>query len=138
MIHHLSNFGERMRAYRQLRRYVRQGAMIEIKKVREQRTIQQNKYVHVLFQMFGSELGYTLEEAKIVVKRQFNDMFVYRKNGNPFMLSTADLSKDQMTEFIERFRNWSAQNGYYLPSADEYTQNWTHYNNEIEKAKGYL
>jgi hypothetical protein len=33
--------------------------------------------------------------------------------------STADLSKEEMTAAIDRFRNWSASEGFYLPAPNE-------------------
>ena len=52
-----------------------------------------------------------------VFVREIEDKFAGRIM---YLRSSADLSKEEMTLTIERFRNWSSQEaGIYLPSADE-------------------
>ena len=111
---------------------VEEGSVIELKKVPKKRTIRQNSYVHKLFTLWGSETGYTTEEAKQVVKRELG--YVYEKNGREFFTQTSNMDTGELTEFIDRFRNWSARNGLYLPSADEFGLNYDYYAQRIEEA----
>ena len=75
-----------------------------------------------MFGLYGCETGYTLEEAKTVIKRE-NPFMIYEKGGRQFLKSTADLSKDEMQYFIDWMRDFAAADGIYLPSSDEYLEN---------------
>jgi len=112
---------------------IQDGSKIELKKIPEKRTLKQNRYVHVLFTLAGSNFGYSTEEMKITVKRILG--YVYEKNGSEYFVSTALMNTKEKTEFIDKFRNWSAHEGYYLPSSDEMGNNWEYYAREIERAE---
>ena len=101
---------------------VKDQSAIEIKKIQKKRTNQQNRYVHALFSLFGLEWGYTTEEAKTVVKRELG--CTYEKNGLYFLSRTSEMNMKELTEFIDRFRNFSASHGLYLPSSDEFDTNY--------------
>lgn len=111
--------------------------VVELKEVRKTRSISQNAYLHVLFSLFGIEFGYTLEETKVLIKRQCNFMS-YEKNNIKFLRKTSLLNTLEMTNFIEWFRNYSSEQGLYLPSSDEYIFGKLFIDNEIEKHKIYL
>jgi len=113
------------------------GAVVDLTKERKKRTIQQNKYLHVLFDLWGIEYGYTSEESKMVIKGQY-PYGHYEKNGINFPVSTSKFSTEEMTQFIDWFRNWSSNNGFYLPSSQEYIDNKYFFDRQIENAKQWL
>lgn len=91
------------------------------------RSIQQNSYLHLIIGWFSIEYGDTLEYCKkeFYKKTCNKELFEFEKT-NKFTgeiskdyKSSKELTKDQMTLSIERFRNYSSKNGIYLPSADE-------------------
>jgi len=63
---------------------------------------------------------------------------VYEKNGQKFLKSTAKLDTKEMAAFTEKFRNWSAASGIYLPGPDEYWHNENDYQEIIEKNESTL
>ena len=84
------------------------------------RTLKQNNYMHLICAYFGSELGYTTEESKSLFKTLNRDIFEYEKNNVKFIKSSADVTKDELTKAIGKFRMWSNDNaGLYLPEANE-------------------
>lgn len=107
--------------------YLKKG-VIEVKEKRPRRTIKQNSYLHLLLGYFGSEYGMSLEQVKIdFFKRVCNkDLFERKKQnkkGNSicFLRSSAELTTDEMSLAITRFRNWSASEAdIYLPSAEDF------------------
>lgn len=110
---------------------------VDLTAIKEVRTIQQNKYLHVIFTLYGIEVGLTIEESKTLVKR--NCPFgTYEKNGIKFLIRTRDLNTQQMTDFIDWFRTWSSQQGIYLPTSEEYIMNKLFIDNQIEQHKQYL
>ena len=54
----------------------------DITEKQKTRTLQQNKFVHVLFSLYGVEAGYTLEEAKTVLKKRIHVLLIARHMVN--------------------------------------------------------
>lgn len=112
-------------------------AKIELTKKKEKRTVRQNAYLHVCISLFAIEYGYTLEEAKTLLKRECNFM-TYEKNGSKFLKRTRDLDTEKLTHFIEWIRTYSSKNGYYIPTSEEYITNSFEIDRMIEAQKNYL
>lgn len=97
------------------------GAVIDLTE-KAPRSGNQNRYVHALLGAIAMETGNTLEYVKThYFKVMLNkDLFVVEKY-DPFLgkvvdiRSSADLTKEEMSTAIDRFRNWAASEGYYLP-----------------------
>lgn len=121
-----------------VKKYREHEGNIKIQKIYKPRTIRQNAYMHVLITLFGIETGYTLSEAKTVLKRKCQFMR-YEKNGEVFLRSTTDLDDTKkMSEFIDWIRNFAGQNGIYLPTSEDYYRNWAEIEQTIEQNKAYL
>ena len=101
------------------------------------RSASQNAYLHVCISIYAIELGYTLEEAKTLLKRMCHFM-VYEKNGYKFIKKTSGMSSNELTDFIEWIRNHSAQQGIDIPTSEEYNSNRHNIDMEIAKQKQYL
>lgn len=104
------------------------GEVVELKS-KKQRTLNQNSYLHVLFGYFAAHYGETAEYVKDeYFKKLVNPHFfivsqgVDKFTGRPRIRckSTSDLTIEEMSVCIDRFRNWSAKEaGIYLPTAEE-------------------
>lgn len=100
---------------------------MEFREVKPQRTMQQNKYLHLIISFFASEYGETSEYVKEqYFKLAANRALFLVERDDPlagkvrYLRSTRDLDTEEMRLAIERFRNWaSASAGIYLPSANE-------------------
>jgi hypothetical protein len=122
------------------------GEVVELRSKR-QRTLNQNAYCHVIISYFASQYGETEsyvkdEYFKKLVNPQYFiissgiDKFTHRERVK--VKSTSDLTVEEMSVCIDRFRNWSAQEaGIYIPSADEGTL-LRQCEIEISKAERYL
>lgn len=104
------------------------GDIVELR-TKRQRTLKQSAYLHCLFAYFGCQYGEDAEYVKVeyfkkIVNPQY---FVLSVGRDPFtgnarykLRSTADLTTEEMSACIDRFRNWSSKEaGIYLPTADE-------------------
>lgn len=123
---------------------IRKGGVVELTEKSKNRTIRQNKYLHLILAYFATQTGNTTEWVKqkyfkIHVNPQ---IFIRTRNDNfvgniKYLRSTSELDTAEMTTAIERFRNWSSSEaGIYLPSPED--------NNmiiameiEVERAKNY-
>lgn len=124
-------------AMRYFMRLINKKQIIEIKKVSPGRTISQNSYLHVLCGAFGSHFGYTIEESKLIYKEVNAEIYRYEKRGRVFWKSSADLSKEEMANTIDKFMRASAEQGYPLPPATD--KEWLmRIENMIEENKHYL
>ena len=90
------------------------------------RSPNQNRYLHLLIGVVAIETGNTLEDAKKwYFKETCNpDLFHVQhrdKMGNciDHIRSTAELTKEEMSTAIDRFKRWGAENGIYMPNPDD-------------------
>ena len=137
MIYDLNNDFEKEKFKTKVNAYYENGKKVELKLVRHKRSINQNSYVHVLFDLFAIEYGLTASESKQLVKENC-PLLKYEKEGHIFIKGTSDLSIEEMGQFIEWFRDWAAKEGCYLPDAKQYEHNYNNFDNEINKNKQYL
>lgn len=89
------------------------------------RTLKQNNYLHLILTAFALETGYTLE----CVKRNFfklevnKDLFLSEERGNfgtkQALKSTTQITKENLSIAIDRFKKWSSDNGIYLPEPED-------------------
>ena len=56
----------------------------------------------------------------MIYKKQSIELYVYKKNGEKFIKSSADLKKDELMISIERFKEYSVKNGLLLPEANDF------------------
>ena len=101
------------------------------------RSIPLNSYLHVCITLYAIEFGYTLEEAKTLLKRECSFM-IYEKNGLKFLKKTSKLNNENCSKFVEWIRNYAAKHYLYIPTADEYKSNRFSIDKEINKHKEYL
>lgn len=127
MLYDLSKETEKSRAKRRFDELLNDGCKIELTK-KEKRTLQQNKYLHLLLGWFALEYGETLEYVKqkmfkVAVNPDiFETTYTNPKTGESRkdIRSTSNLSTVELTQAIDRFRNWSSNEaGIYLPEANE-------------------
>lgn len=101
--------------------------IVEVKKKHRPRSIAQNSYLHVCLAYFASEFGYNLEEVKYNIFKKIVNQDIFSrqrisKRGQMvnYWRSTADLDAKELTDAIERFRNYSAMvAGLYIPEPNE-------------------
>lgn len=90
------------------------------------RTISQNSYLHVLIRILAIETGVKEAYSKeVYFKRLANPGLFIRIVENPitgdkteYLRSTTELTVEEMSLAISRFRMWAEENGYYLPEAE--------------------
>lgn len=121
------------------------GAMVELTE-KKARSLRSNAYLHTILSYFGLQTGNTLAEVKeLYYKRVCNqDLFVRTKWDNvlktnrEYLRSTTELTQEEMSLSIDRFRTWSAQTAeIYIPSSEEYIA-LLHIQHDLEQNKQYL
>lgn len=110
-----------------LEKLIKEQKVFELTEKKPQRSLNQNKYLHVCLAYFGCQVGETME----YVKRNYykilcnKDTFVREREDKflgriKYLRSSSDLDSTEFSLTIERFRNFSsAQCGIYIPSPDE-------------------
>lgn len=90
------------------------------------RSPNQNRYLHLLIGVVAMDTGVGLEYAKReYFKRLVNkDIFVIKKADRfageiEDLRSSADLTIEEMSMAIDRFKRWGSENGFYMPNPDD-------------------
>ena len=88
------------------------------------RTLGQNRYLHLVIGVVAMETGNTIAYTKEkYFKRLVNpDLFVVEKEDRflgkvQLLRSSKDLTIPEMSTAIDKFRQWAAENGIYIPDA---------------------
>lgn len=110
-----------------LDKFIRDGKIFELTEKKPRRSLQANKYLHVILAYFASQIGETTEYVKQkYYKALVNPQTFIREREDRFLgkvrylRSSADLDSAEFTMTIDRFRNWaSMEAGIYIPSPDE-------------------
>ena len=125
MVYDLSSDFQRKEFLARLDNLMGKGAVVELTE-KAFRSPNQNRYLHLLIGVVAIETGNTLEDAKKwYFKETCNpDLFHVQhrdKMGNciDHIRSTAELTKEEMSTAIDRFKRWGAENGIYLPNPDD-------------------
>lgn len=119
------------------------GGIVEVTEKRR-RTLNQNAYAHLCFSTLAIEIGESAEYVKQeVFKRICNpDLFLVTKE-NPILgtievlRSSRDLTTHEMSVAIDRYRKWCAEQGVYIPEANE-EENLASLEAELSKYERYL
>jgi len=125
MLYNLSNPLDRERFAARANALLQKGSVVELTE-KTLRTLNQNSYLHLIIGAVAMDVGVTLEYAKReYFKKLVNaDLFI-RKEQDRFsgeievIRSSVDLTKEEMSMAIDRFKRWGAENGFYLPSPDD-------------------
>lgn len=97
------------------------GAFVELTE-KKLRSLNQNAYLHLLIGVVAMETGNTMEDTKrYYFKELVNpDVFVDNRTDNrgttiKHVRSSAEVSKEEMSKCIDKFKRWAAENRIYLP-----------------------
>lgn len=125
MVYDLSSDFQRKSFLARIDNLIEKGAVVELTE-KAFRSPNQNRYLHLLIGIVAIETGNTLEDAKKwYFKETCNpDLFHVQhrdKMGNciDHIRSTAELTKEEMSTAIDRFKRWGAENGIYMPNPDD-------------------
>ena len=88
----------------------------------DNRTSQQNKYLHAILGEIADHTGYNLNQTKQIIKyelgyyKQLHDVIIYD--------STADMSKEELGDFIDKIVIFASENlGMVIQTPEEYFSN---------------
>lgn len=125
MLYDLDKEIDRSRFKRRAEQLARERRTVELNDHRR-RSVRQNSYLHLILGFFATETGYTLDYVKReYFKRLVNgELFRVEREGAfgrvEDLRSSRELTSEQMTAAIEKFRNWSSETaGIYIPSPNE-------------------
>jgi hypothetical protein len=115
-------------AITKIKYFIDKKAVFELKRKQVPKTYPQIKYVHLILGWFALEYGETVEYVKLEYFKKlvnpaiFKYEFINRKTGEirDEYKSLANISKEEMTLSINRFRDYSSKEaGIYLPQPSD-------------------
>lgn len=106
----------------------KKGGIVELTEKKQQRSLQANKYLHVILSYFALETGETMEWVKQKYYKALvnQELFIREKDDKylgkvKYLRSSADLDSSEFALSIDRFRNFASHEaGIYLPSPNEH------------------
>ena len=128
MTYNLHNQLDVQSARARLEFLIGKGSFIELAEKKPKRSIQQNRYLYCILNYFSCQVGESVDYVKrYYYKYHCNkDIFLRTKvdritnQQTTYLRSSAELDSKEMTDSIERFRNFSMlEAGIYIPSPDE-------------------
>lgn len=145
MIFNLTNLLDVQRIKTFVEMCIRKGYTVVITIKRAKRTLKQNNYLHLILGYFATQTGDTLEEVKEkYYKKHCNrDLFIVEREykfigKDDYIKHSSELTTEEMSLSIERFRNWSASEaGIYLPPPTN-EEELKALEIEVERYKTYL
>lgn len=139
MLYDLTSDMQRKSFLARIDNLIEKGAVVEMTE-KAFRSPNQNRYLHLLIGVVAIETGNTLEDVKTyyfkkVVNPDLFHVYVKDKMGNTIdrLRSTAELTKEEMSMAIDRFKRWGAENGIYMPNPED-----IHLLKEIEVEMGRM
>lgn len=103
---------------------IKNRSLIELKKINPKRTINQNSYLHSCFGLMAKYTGFTIEEIKVIAKREFGSFMVYEKEGSKFLRSSTELDSKQFTQWTDWVRVYGREQvGVEIPTPQQYKEN---------------
>ena len=125
MVYDLSSEFQRKAFLARVDNLMEKGAVVELTE-KAFRSPNQNRYLHLLIGVVAIETGNTMEDAKTfyfkkVVNPDLFQVYVKDNMGNTIdrLRSTAELTKEEMSTAIDRFKRWGAENGIHMPNPDD-------------------
>lgn len=127
MIYNLSEQLQREQFKARCNQLFRDGRIVELTEKRGIRTLSQNSYLHLILSYFACQYGERMSYVKEYIFKGYvnRDTFLLKKTdkvlGNVLVLrSTSDLTTKELSNCIERFRNWSVMEaGIYIPEPND-------------------
>ena len=88
----------------------------------DNRTSQQNKYLHAILGEIAEHTGYTINEMKQVLKHELGYYDIIHKVV--LYYSTAEMTKEQLADFIDKIAIFASENlGMVIQTPEEYFSN---------------
>ena len=129
-----------------LENLIKRKAVVAISEKKPKRTLNQNRYLYLILAYFASQTGDTLEYVKrTYYKTAVNPhLFIVSKHDDILhqdvktLRSSADLTTEELSESIERFKNWSASRAQIVLPDAENERELIAAQLEVERYKHYL
>lgn len=144
MLYDLNNELQREDFKKRVNELYQKKVIVELTRKFPPRTCPQNKYLHLILSWWAVYYGCSKKHAKEhFFKIHCNeDLFVRQqkaKDGTPYndIRSSSDLTTQEMTLAIQRFRDFCAYQGCYIPSPEE-REYLLYVEREIEKQQEFL
>ena len=103
---------------------LQEGTEYHLELAKETRSIQQNKYIHKVFNLISDKTGYTPFEVKTIILFELGhtQIVTSKKTGKEYeaLKPTSDLNKKEFSELTEQIIQWCNEKGFEILTPEEY------------------
>ncbi len=131
-------------ARHRLEKFIADGKIFDLTEKNPVRTLSQNNYLFLTLGYWGTQTGYTKDEAEARYKQVNRDIYYTTRTiageETLYIRHTYELDTAEMTLSIERWRNWAAANDacpVYIPAPEDASL-VAAMKMEVERHKHYL
>lgn len=125
MLYNLQDELSRKQFAARVRHLWNKGSVVELTD-KSKRTGKQNNYLHSILSILCIETGYALEDVKReIFKKRINPDIFIRYKEDPVLgrvevvRSSRDLTIEEMSIAIDRYKKFCAEQGFYIPEPGE-------------------
>ena len=143
MTYDLSNDLHRKQFLSRSENLLDKGAVVELREMTG-RSIGQNRYLHLVIGAVAMDSGVTLDYCKVNYYKKLANPGIFVQEVTDLyagkvevLRSSRDLTAEEMTESITRFKNWAAQQGIYIPEPED-AERLKDIEMEMGRMKSYL
>ena len=143
MTYDLSNIRQLDQFHYRTLNLIEKGAKVELRELTG-RSKAQNSYLHLVLGVVAMDTGNTLAFTKdVYFKKLVNpDVFCVMKDDRimgkvQVLRSSRDLTIEEMSMCIDRFKRWAADNGIYIPEPED-AERLKDIEMEMGRMKSYL
>lgn len=143
MTYDLSNDLHRKQFLSRSENLLDKGAVVELREMTG-RSIGQNRYLHLVIGAVAMDTGVTLDYCKVNYYKKLVNPGIFAQEVTDLyagkvevLRSSRDLTAEEMTESITRFKNWAAQQGIYIPEPED-AERLKDIEMEMGRMKSYL
>lgn len=144
MLYNLANPLDRERIQTKLANDMKNARLVSYEH-KEVRTTRQNSYLHLILGAVAVETGNPLDYVKqeyfktlvnpALFIREVEDTFLHKTRVQ--LRSSRELTTEEMSTAIDRFKKWAAENGIYLPEPGD-AERLKEIAREMDRAARYL
>ncbi len=136
MKYDLSKDNERGKFWAYISQLEKQNCIVELKKVNPKRSNLQNRYLHAIIGIFANDEGFTINQAKTLLKDALG--WTEIKKGKKVYLETSQMDTKELSDKCEEMRLFLNEHGYNVPTPEMFRLMQYEIENYVEKGQNNL
>lgn len=136
MKYDLNDDNQRGKFFAYLSKLEKSKCVVELKKINPTRSNLQNRYLHAIIGIFANDEGFTIKQAKTVLKDALK--WTEIKKGKKVYLETSEMDTKELSDKSEEMRVFLNEHGYNVPTPEMFRLMQYEIENQVEQGQNNL